>query len=138
MKSELLCPSAQPQMKQSRILGVVGGSEETPDLAYLTEPVPVTQELLARAAPSSPLQIFRIAAQCETQACSHFDGARCNLATRVVQILPAVTESLPRCTIRRDCRWYQQEGRDACLRCPQVVTETFDPSSDYRRAALGK
>lgn len=132
-----LCPSAQPDMKDARILGVVGGTAEEPELVYLNERVPVTDELLARAAPAKPGQIFRIAAQCDENGCTHFDGKRCRLATRIVQILPAVTEGLPACVIRPTCRWYQQEGRAACLRCPQVITETYEPEEDYKRAALG-
>ena len=133
----LLCPSAQPEMKESRVLGVVGGSTEEPQLAYLNEHVPVTEELLASTAPAKPLQVLRIAAQCEEKACCHFDGTRCRLATRIVQILPAVTEALPACLIRPTCRWYQQEGKAACMRCPQVITETYEPAEDYKRAALG-
>ena len=133
----LLCPSAQPDMKDARILGVVSGSAEAPELAYLNQHLPVSQELLATAAPANPLQVFRIAAQCEEKACCHFDGKNCRLATRIVQILPAVSEALPACLIRPTCRWYQQEGRAACLRCPQVITETYEPSEDFKRAAMG-
>lgn len=133
----LLCPSAQPEMEGSRILGVIGGPVEAPQLAYLNEHLPVTQELLASAAPARPMQIFRIAAKCEEKACCHFDGTRCNLATRIVQILPAVTEGLPACLIRPTCRWFQQEGKAACFRCPQVITETYGPADDFKRAALG-
>lgn len=133
----LLCPSAQPEMAGSRILGVVGGTPETPGLAYLNESVPVTDDLLARTAPLKPTEVFRFAAHCEEKACRHFDGSRCQLATRIVQILPAVTEALPACLIRPTCRWYQQEGRAACQRCPQVVTLTFEPSDEFRRAAEG-
>jgi hypothetical protein len=133
----LLCPSSQPGQEGSRILGVVSGPAEAPQLAYLNEYLPVTEELLAGTAPVKPLQVFRIAARCEEKACCHFDGTRCNLVTRIVQILPAATESLPKCTIRSSCRWYQQEGKGACLRCPQVITETYGPSEDYKHAALG-
>jgi hypothetical protein len=134
----LFCPSAQPEMEGSRILGVIGGPAEALQLAYLNEHLPVTEELLATAAPAKPLQVFRIAAKCEESACCHFDGTRCRLATRIVQILPAVTDGLPACLIRPTCRWYQQEGKAACLRCPQVITETYEPSEDYKRAALGE
>lgn len=137
VEKPLLCPSAQPDMKEARILGVVSGTAEKPELAYLNERVPVTNELLVQAAPARPGQIFRIAAQCDENGCTHFDGTGCRLATRIVQILPAVTESLPACLIRPTCRWYQQEGRAACLRCPQVITETYEPDDDYKRAALG-
>ena len=134
----LLCPSAQPDMKDARLLGVVGGTAERPELGYLNEHVPVTDQLLTSAAPVRPGQVFRIAARCDEHCCAHFDGTRCRLATRIVQILPAVTEGLPACLIRPTCRWYQQEGRAACLRCPQVITETYEPSADYKRAATGQ
>jgi hypothetical protein len=133
----LLCPSAQPGMEGSRVLGVVSGTPESPMLAYLNERLDVSTELLASVAPAKPTQVFRFAAQCEEKGCCHFDGVNCRLATRIVQILPAVTEALPACLIRPDCRWYKQEGRAACMRCPQVVTETYKPGEDYRRAALG-
>lgn len=106
-------------------------------LAYLNEYLGVTKEILASTAPVNPAQVFRFAAGCEEKACRHFDGAKCQLATRIVQILPAVAEALPACLIRPTCRWYQQEGRAACMRCPQVVTERFEPPEDYKRAALG-
>ncbi len=59
----LLCPSAQPEMKEARILGVVGGSSEAPELAYLNEHLPVTEELLATAAPA---QAFAGLSRCRT------------------------------------------------------------------------
>lgn len=131
-----MCPSAQPGMQEPRLLGVVtfdengGGSQ----IAYLNEEVPVTEEVLAQAAPADPNQVFRIAAHCEEKRCTHFDGSDCNLAKRIIQILPAVVDTLPACLIRATCRWYVQEGREACFRCPQVVTQPLDPSADYRLA----
>ncbi|SRR5258708_382083 len=133
----LMCPSAQPDMAGSRVLGVVGGTMEAAQVAYLNESLPVTSELLASTAPLKPTEVFRFVARCEGKACRHFDGANCNLATRIVQILPAVVDALPACLIRQACRWYQQEGRAACMRCPQVVTESFQPSEEFLRAALG-
>lgn len=133
----LMCPSAQPDMAGARVLGVVGGTVEAAQVAYVNEPLPVSDELLASTAPLKPTEVFRFAAHCEGKACRHFDGTNCNLATRIVQILPAVVDALPACLIRPTCRWYQQEGRAACMRCPQVVTESYEPSEDFKRAALG-
>ncbi len=134
---QLLCPSAQPEMKEARVLGVITGEAGKPELAYLNQPLAVTPELLASTAPARPTEVLRFAAVCEEQACMHFDGTKCRLATRIVQILPAVTEALPPCLIRAQCRWYQQEGRPACERCPQVITETHAASEDFYRAAMG-
>jgi hypothetical protein len=122
-------------MAQLRLLGVVERTDEGPRVAYLNEDVSVTDELLAQTMPVPPTEVFRFAAQCEERRCTHFDGARCQLATRIVHILPVVVETLPICLIRSTCRWFSQEGRAACVRCPQVVTETSEASAEYVRAA---
>ena len=131
-----LCPSAQPEMDGSVAFGVVGGTVEEPRLVHFTEPQPVTPELLALTRPVKPTEVFRFAAPCAGHACQHFDGTDCRLVTRVVQILPAVTSDLPPCVLRPDCRWWQQEGKAACLRCPQIVTERHAPSDEMLRAGL--
>jgi hypothetical protein len=124
----LLCPSAQPEMPDAQILGVISAGTDEPRVAYLSERVPATPELLAQAAPAAPGEVFRLAARCETSKCTHFDGERCQLATRIVEMLPEVAENLPPCIIRRSCRWYHQEGRSACARCPQIVTRHDHPN----------
>lgn len=130
-----LCPSAQPDMPGASVLGVVGGTAAVPVVGYLEEPLPVTPELLAMAGPVKPTEVFRFAAPCAGEACRHFDGTDCRLATKVVQHVPAVTQILPACTIRSDCRWWLQEGAAACRRCPIVVTEHYQPSEELRHAA---
>jgi hypothetical protein len=131
----LLCPSARPNLEGSTVLGVVGGTPERPRVAYLADPRPVTQEVLALAGPVLSTAIYRFAAPCAGHACRHFDGSDCRLVTRIVQLLPVVVDGLPPCHLRPDCRWWQQEGKAACLRCPQVVTDPRHPSELLRRAA---
>lgn len=128
-----LCPSAPPVWEGSVAFGVVGGTVRDPRLRYLVEPLPVTDNLLASTQPVRPTEVIRFAAPCMAGACAHFVGARCSLVDRVVQILPAVTESLPACALRPACRWWQQEGKSACQRCPQVVTDNiFAPEAVVR------
>jgi hypothetical protein len=131
-----MCPSAQPGMDDLRLLGVIESTEDGPRVAYLNQDVPVTAELLAGAAPAAPAEVFRIAARCEEKRCTHFDGSICKLANRIVQILPAVSDALPVCLIRSTCRWYGQEGREACYRCPQIVTQVSNPREDMALAAM--
>jgi hypothetical protein len=131
----LLCPSAQPEMADAQILGVISAGTAEPRVAYLNERVAATPELLAQAAPAAPGEIFRLAARCETSRCTHFDGQQCRLATRIVEMLPEVAGNLPPCIIRRSCRWYRQEGRAACARCPQVVTRNDRPDQRLKNVA---
>lgn len=123
-----LCPSAQPGMDQCKVLGVVQRDGSKPMLEYLKEPLPATPEVLAMAAPLKPTEIFRLSATCEEHKCPHYDGTDCRLATRIVRLLPAVVSILPPCIIRKECRWYFQEGAEACKRCPEITTVTYDLS----------
>lgn len=134
-EGRLVCPSAQPTMSEPVAFGVILGSDEEPRMVHLERPVPVTDELLALSEPVKPTEVFRFAAPCAGDACKHFNGKDCTLVERIVQILPRVASDLPACAIRSECRWWFQEGRDACLRCPQVITENYNPSEDYMRAA---
>ena len=131
----LLCPSAQPGMHQLRLIGVIEYTEHGSRVAYLNEDVPVTADLLGQAGPALP-RVFRLAGTCEERSCAHFDGERCNLVRRIVNILPPVVDAPPVCLVRSTCRWFEQEGYDACVRCPQVVTEVAEPTDEFRRAAL--
>ena len=54
---------------------------------------------------------------------------------QIVENLPDVVEQLPPCSIRSNCRWWQQEGRAACIRCPQVITDNYSPSEVMRQTA---
>jgi hypothetical protein len=131
----VLCPSAQPDMAGSMAFGVISGTAEEPRVAWIEKPVPVTADLLALTGPVPPTQVLRFTAPCQEAACCHFDGKDCQLATKLVQLMPAVPGPLPPCRIRQDCRWFVQEGRAACQRCPQIVTYSVNPTEQLSIAA---
>jgi hypothetical protein len=131
----VLCPSAQPEWEGSITIGMIGGTVDEPCTVHFASPKPVSDELLALSAPVTPTEVFRFAAPCMCAGCVHFADDKCLLAKKIVKLLPAVTEQLPRCAIRLQCRWWRQEGRAACLRCPQVVTANYNPSEAMRLAA---
>jgi hypothetical protein len=133
----LKCPSAQPGMGDVQVLGVVVRDAEEPRLAYLDEAVAATPDMLEMAAPVPVSQVFRLSARCEESKCTHFDGTRCQLAVRIARLLPEVVDSLPACNIRPACRWFRQEGRAACLRCPQIVTGTYEADERLQEVAGG-
>jgi hypothetical protein len=135
-----LCPSAHPGMENCRVLGVVLENElqeleSTPRIVYLNELLPATDHVLALSAPLKPTEVYRLSATCAEHKCPHFDGADCRLATRIVKILPAAVDTLPTCMIRRDCRWYSQEGAAACYRCPEISTISRDLSQTTREVS---
>jgi hypothetical protein len=131
----LKCPSAQPGMGDVQVLGVVSRDADAPRLAYLDQPMGATPEILELAAPVAVSEIFRLSARCEEKKCMHFDGSRCQLAVRIATLLPEVVDTLPACNIRADCRWFRQEGRAACMRCPQIVTGNAEADDLLQRVA---
>ena len=135
----LRCPSAQPDMDDAEVLGVVSHDETGSRLAYLAGHQPATPEILAMTAPANPLHVLRFSARCEERRCTHFDGQSCQLASRIVAKLDPVSEALPPCVIRKSCRWYAEQGPAACFRCPQVVTEIdrADPRHEQYREVAG-
>lgn len=132
---ERMCPSAQPGMERASAFAVIGGSASEPRAEYVDRLVPLTPEVLALSAPVEPTEVFRIGAVCAGGSCQHFDGKKCQLAVRLVQILPAVVTAPPACSLRSTCMWWHQEGTAACLRCPQVVTRMYGASETMTDAA---
>jgi hypothetical protein len=133
----ILCPSAQPDSADAKLFGVL---IDTPEagmrVGYLTEAQPITPDIEAATLPARPGEVLRVAAPCMGGGCVHFDGTDCKLATRIISMLDPVVSGLPRCAIRPSCRWFRQEGRAACLRCPQVITE-LRQGSDLQREVAG-
>jgi hypothetical protein len=123
----LLCPSARPEDEGARVFGVVVGTAEHPEVAYLDEPVPLTPEVLALGEGLPADQVFRVANRCVEGKCSNWRG-RCTLADDIVRAVAPVAE-LPPCSIRSTCRWFAENHVAACLRCPQIVTRTPEASA---------
>jgi hypothetical protein len=130
-----LCPSSQVDTENAVIFGIVEGTLHEPKVAYLKEPQGINEPILELSGSVKPTEMFRIADSCQEKACKHYDGSKCQLAVRIVEQLNPVVESLPACQIRSNCRWWKQEGKEACFRCPQVVTDTYYASEQYRQAA---
>lgn len=119
-----LCPSTFPGWPGSVAFGLVTGTVEEPRWQAFEKPLPITDELLALSGPVAPTEIFRFAGPCAGKACQHFaeSSGNCRLVEKTVRFVAKVQEKLPVCTIRPDCKWWRQEGRDACFRCPQVAS----------------
>ncbi len=134
---QTLCPSAQHDALDAKVFAVVAGTPESPETAYLDRAHAVTDELIKMAEPVAPAEVFRFAATCLQKRCGHFDEGKqhCRLVTKTVSLQQAVVARLPRCAIRSSCRWWQQEGMQACLRCPQVVTNNYAATESARAAA---
>jgi hypothetical protein len=118
----LRCPSAQPDMEDARVFGVIAGTPEAPRVAYLKRSAVVEAAMLAKLDGMDPTHVFRFSAKCEEHRCAHFADGCCSLGQRIAERLDPVVTELPSCQLRADCRWYAEAGGAACLRCPQITT----------------
>jgi hypothetical protein len=121
------CPSTTCQ-PDAVLLGVVG-----PDgrVRYVSPALTIDEEFVARAHEGrAPEKRFRFAGPCVEDGCAQWTGHSCGVATHVVERATAIGDAtsrdgraLPRCAIRRTCRWFAQEGAEICHVCPTVVTD---------------
>lgn len=122
----VLCPSA-PAAPGAAVIGVVGGGEGR--VMHLGTPLAADEDFLARAARDGPPERrFRFASACVEGRCAQWTGRACGIVERVLDHLgPEATADaamrLPRCGIRRDCRWFGQRGAAACAACSLVRTD---------------
>lgn len=121
---EYSCPSAQPDSRDARVFGIVGGSVGEPRVSYLEKGVDVLPDVL-ETIDVSPTRVFRFSAKCENAMCGQFRDGGCRLGKDIVRGVEPVAEQLPACTIRGTCRWFAENGREVCLRCARVVTTVF-------------
>ena len=131
------CPSSMPDLPNSQIFGVVEGSVSYPAVTYLERSLPSTPDWIATAEPAEPTEVFRFVSSCLEIGCRQFGNGRCQLAQRIVQGFPPVTQALPTCAIRQSCRWWHQEREAACLRCPQIVRTNYALPTPIRRGGEG-
>jgi hypothetical protein len=131
----LYCPSAQPDMQDARVLGVVTGSADAPRIAYLKADADVGGAMMEKLGSLDPTHVFRFSAKCEEHRCGQFKDGRCGLGKRIAAGLDPVVSTLPPCLIRSTCRWHAEEGDSICYRCPQVVTLVAEGSARLNKVA---
>lgn len=131
MAKTKLCPSA-PALEGAILLGIVRSDGS---IAYLKDRIEVTPEFqkIARVH-GSPEQRFRFSALCQEKACQQWQGDRCGLPERLAAGVPqlAKADELPDCSIRAECRWFDQAGIAACRICPVVVTQSEPRDGDTK------
>ena len=123
------CPSSRLQ-EGALLLGIV---LEDGTVAFTKDRIPVDEAFVqnATAVGSRPAESrFRFSSPCAKGACRQWTGSRCGVIDLVLSDARAQNHqspadaSLPSCAIRSDCRWFNQNGAEACEVCVFVVTET--------------
>lgn len=122
-------------MRDAHIFGVLSGSVDAPRVAYLKKEAVIPAARMPPTPGIDPVEAFRFGARCEEGRCAQYADGRCSLGQRLVDGLEPVVDALPSCTLRPSCRWFFEQGNEACVRCPQVVTLVPKGSDRLSRAA---
>lgn len=117
----MLCPSANCQ-PGAILLGIV---ERDGQVSLATERIAVDEQFVKIAQQGrTPEKRFRFADKCIQSGCKQWIGEHCGVIDNVIKTIGDAPASpkLPQCSIRSQCRWYEQRGRAACFVCPLVIT----------------
>ncbi len=122
------CPSSRPEIPDAEVFGIVLGTPGAPGVRYLDQPIAVPDALRMPGAPVGAAEFLRISAPCAEARCRHFDGARCRLGASLARDgarrgRSGAAPGPPSCAIRPRCRWWREQGPDACVSCAFVVTD---------------
>jgi hypothetical protein len=122
LRKRVLCPSA-PAEVNAILVGVV---QPDGSVAFIKDRIEVTREFLDIADKGRPLENrFRFSSTCLESACKQWANGGCSVPERLAYMMPRSDASdapLPSCSIRSQCRWFDQRGADACRICPMVIT----------------
>jgi len=121
--TERTCPSTSAP-RATVFLGMI-----TPHgrVAYVTPAIPA-QVVLDGLDSADPVESrYRFAGPCVTSSCGFWTGDHCGLGKKLVESYAQTGEpavELPKCAIRRTCRWFAEQGAAACSPCSYVVTDS--------------
>lgn len=129
---QMLCPSARCD-EGAQLLGILGPEGK---VAYISPALRVDGNFTEKAwIGRAPEQRFRFAAPCRESECAHWTGTRCGVIDRAIEAAAAtktgqrLSEPLPRCGVRMQCRWFAQRGVDACATCPFLFNYVWPDTS---------
>jgi len=123
-----LCPSYTCK-DGSILLGVVMRHGR---VAFSADRIIVNQEFVDIAREGrSPEKRFRFGGQCIQSGCKQWTGNRCGVIDSVIEEEKERLDysSLPECSIRPECRWFDQRGAEACAICPEVITDLLEQTA---------
>jgi hypothetical protein len=130
---ERMCPSTSAG-HATVFLGMITPAGR---VAYVTPTVPAGTVLDTLDSTESAESRYRFAGPCVTSSCGFWSGDHCGLGAKLAESYretagPGQNE-LPKCAIRRTCRWFAEQGAAACSPCSYVVTDSRADTADTSR-----
>ena len=117
--SKKMCPSYIGKVG-AQLFGVVSKDGK---VQFIT-PLAVTEDFLKQNQGKNSLeQRFRFTGKCVEKGCAQWDKeeSKCSLSRKVQNLDFHKEEELVFCPIRSQCRWFSQDGKEACFSCNEVT-----------------
>ncbi|HSB91547.1 MAG TPA: hypothetical protein VLC28_00455 [Flavitalea sp.] len=113
-----LCPSFQC-VESALIIGV----QERGKTSFLPRAITVDSQFVDMTREEPLFDRFRFAGHCSRQGCSHFRLGACGLIKKQLKKFNPVIKvsDLPKCSIRKNCQWYGENGFYACSLCAGIT-----------------
>lgn len=120
-----LCPSARCE-EGAQLLGVV---KDDGHVDIIKHPFPIDGTFIEVANQGQAAETkFRFTNKCIKSGCAQWTGERCGIIDKIIDHIKDEPQryAIPDCSIRPNCRWYHQQGQEACKACPLVVRNVID------------
>ncbi len=104
-------------------------------IAYAADRLELSNEFVEVAKQAdSPERMFRFASPCRNKGCLQWAGDQCGVINRLLEVNSHIEAegTLPQCSIRLQCRWFNQEGERACALCPYIITDSRPLASEAK------
>lgn len=114
--SKKMCPSYVGKVG-AQLFGVVNKDGK---VQFIT-PLTVTEEFIQQN--DNLEQRFRFTGKCVEKGCAQWnnEGSKCSLSQKVQDLDTIKNTELSFCPIRSQCRWFSQDGKDACFSCNEIT-----------------
>ncbi|UMQ40687.1 hypothetical protein MKS83_14915 [Chryseobacterium sp. Y16C] len=114
--SKKMCPSYVGKVG-AQLFGVVNKDGR---VQFIT-PLTVTEEFIQQN--DHLEQRFRFTGKCVEKGCAQWDNeeSKCSLSKKVQELDMTKSTELIFCPIRSQCRWFSQDGNEACFSCNEVT-----------------
>ncbi len=114
--SKKMCPSYVGKVG-AQLFGVVNKEGR---VQFIT-PLTVTEEFIQQN--DNLEQRFRFTGKCIEKGCAQWDNeeSKCSLSKKVQNLETIRSKELSFCPIRSQCRWFSQDGNEACFSCNEIT-----------------
>ncbi|MDR6405064.1 MULTISPECIES: hypothetical protein [Chryseobacterium] len=117
--SKKMCPSYIGKVG-AQLFGVVNKDGK---VQFIT-PLTVTEDFLELNKDQNSLeQRFRFTGKCVEKGCAQWNNeeSKCSLSQKVQNFNTNQQAELFFCPIRSQCRWFFQDGKEACFSCNEIT-----------------